>query len=106
MYSEETRLRMMAQELQARFERALSNNKTAANSGGYGLTAKQVRERLLKQNVNCAICQMSLEDRRWDIDHCHVAGPARGLLCHKCNSWLGQYEAMVEAVWAYLRQYV
>jgi hypothetical protein len=36
----------------------------------------------------CTICQETPE-RGLVIDHCHVTGKIRGVLCHHCNSGLG-----------------
>ena len=43
--------------------------------------------------------------RKLSIDHCHKTHQIRGLLCNKCNSWLGRIEDNIEAarrVLAYL----
>lgn len=38
----------------------------------------------------CAICKRPSQDRQnLLVDHCHVTGKVRGLLCFKCNTGLG-----------------
>jgi len=62
----------------------------------YGFNYKQYLE-LLKQQNNCCGnlgCQAKNPGApgrsRFYIDHCHVTGKIRGLLCHHCNLALGQ----------------
>ena len=43
-------------------------------------------EKLLAiQERRCAICGISLQHRQIHVDHDHVTGLVRGLLCWKCN---------------------
>jgi len=61
----------------------------------YGITLDKYNEMFNKQNGLCAICgkhQVELK-QRLQVDHCHKSEKVRGLLCPKCNSKLGQYEA-------------
>ena len=44
----------------------------------------------LKQNGVCAICgQPNQNGKRLFVDHCHITGKIRGLLCSFCNSGIG-----------------
>ena len=54
----------------------------------YGISL--VEYNILKQNQNniCAICKVK---KKLVVDHCHNSGKVRGLLCHKCNTGLGQF---------------
>jgi hypothetical protein len=49
---------------------------------------------LEEQEGRCAICRSDdvgwHRKDRWAVDHDHVTGKVRGLLCHHCNSLLGQ----------------
>lgn len=38
---------------------------------------------------SCAICGAT--DRRLDLDHCHISGKWRGLICQQCNVGLGMF---------------
>ena len=63
--------------------------------GTYGITAKQFYILLEAQDGKCAICRMQFS--RWgrnipNIDHDHITGRVRGLLCRKCNTGLGFFK--------------
>jgi len=53
----------------------------------YGITVKQYDELLEKQNQCCAICDKHASEfkTRLAVDHNHVTGEIRGLLCTYCN---------------------
>ncbi len=58
----------------------------------YGITEKDYYELFKKQNGVCGICGLkSTEvkaktiDTKLCVDHCHLTGKIRGLLCRKCN---------------------
>ena len=39
-----------------------------------------------RQGGVCAICKKKPDEGKpLCVDHCHVTGKVRGLLCHKCN---------------------
>lgn len=62
----------------------------------YGLTGDQYMEILANQDGHCAICPRV--DSGWatspflHVDHDHVTGEVRGLLCHPCNIAVGLVE--------------
>jgi hypothetical protein len=43
------------------------------------------------QNGRCAICDLEfcLEKRNWTVDHNHITGKVRNLLCNPCNKFIG-----------------
>lgn len=53
----------------------------------YGLTPEAYDALLLKQDGRCAICLRI--PKCFDVDHSHVTGAVRGLLCHGCNTAIG-----------------
>ncbi|HET9534581.1 MAG TPA: endonuclease VII domain-containing protein [Mesorhizobium sp.] len=56
----------------------------------YGISAADYAAMLARQGGRCAVCRRKPEPgRRLEVDHCHVTGQARGLLCHRCNTMLG-----------------
>jgi hypothetical protein len=47
------------------------------------------------QGGRCAIClQEPAEGKSLHVDHCHVSGVVRGLLCHQCNWYLGKVDSV------------
>ena len=58
----------------------------------YGITIEQYEEMVASQN-GCAVCgHYSENGSRLVVDHDHVTGKVRGLLCHNCNLTLGKFE--------------
>jgi len=59
----------------------------------YGVTLEEYEIRLQNQDYKCLICESvhdpSSPHKRLYIDHDHVSGKVRGLLCQRCNSALG-----------------
>lgn len=49
----------------------------------YGLTVEMVDAMREEQKGVCAICAKAM--KRECIDHCHITGRVRGLLCQRCN---------------------
>jgi hypothetical protein len=52
----------------------------------YGITEAEYRELKRASKGRCAICNRKA---RLVIDHDHITGKVRGLLCDKCNGGLG-----------------
>lgn len=59
----------------------------------FALTPEQYEAVLSAQAGRCAVCLGTQPNGRgtWHIDHCHVTGVVRGLLCHHCNVGLGNF---------------
>jgi hypothetical protein len=81
----------------------------------YGITLEQFEKMSEQQNHLCLICKKpETHTRRKDgkcflhVDHCHLTGKVRGLLCLNCNVGLGKFsdsrEMLLMAV-AYLESY-
>jgi hypothetical protein len=73
----------------------------------YGLTKEMFETMLVRQNNCCVICKKSEPGGRgmWHVDHSHLTGKIRGLLCAKCNQGLGYFndsKALLDAASAYL----
>ena len=63
------------------------------------LTGEQYAKMAREQNNRCAICyrmELAKNTRYLSIDHDHVTGEIRGLLCIKCNTILGMAGDNVE----------
>lgn len=72
----------------------------------FGITLADYAIMLASQEGLCAICRRTDTNRSLAVDHCHVTGRIRGLLCRFCNQALGilddDHERLVRAA-AYLR---
>ena len=55
----------------------------------YGISLVDYKFLLDKQEGRCAICREKPGKRKLSVDHDHVTGNVRGLLCSKCNSFIG-----------------
>ena len=61
----------------------------------YNLTIEQYDQMLQTQAGVCAICEQPCSTgRRLSVDHDHITGKIRGLLCTKCNIRLGMIESV------------
>lgn len=84
----------------------------------YGVTLEQYENTLAAQNGGCAICGNPEEaisgingdqsPRRLSVDHNHVSGRTRGLLCRACNQGLDVFKhnlALLEQAVVYLKMH-
>ena len=57
----------------------------------YGVSEEEYKTMFLKQNGNCLGCgtNQSKLKKALHVDHCHITGKVRGLLCATCNLALG-----------------
>jgi hypothetical protein len=56
----------------------------------YGITRAQYDALVAKQNGACAVCRKQLAPGVYThIDHDHVSGHVRGVLCRVCNTSIG-----------------
>ena len=62
----------------------------------YGITLAMVHEMVLQQEGRCAICLAELV--RQQVDHDHVTGKVRALLCQSCNCGLGSFRDSIETM--------
>lgn len=86
----------------------------------FGITEERFNEMLEHQNYACGICREPFEDeRRICIDHDHACCPVppngvsrscgrcvRGLLCVRCNTWLGWMDKYSKGADTYLQAYL
>jgi hypothetical protein len=76
----------------------------------YGITLADYEQMVYNQEQKCAICgnEDEVEGRRLAIDHCHLSGKVRGLLCGKCNRGLGLFndnQELLNKAISYLTKY-
>ena len=80
-------------------ERFARNQRRSLLKKRYGITPEQYDEIFKRQGGVCAICLAPPGDQgnRLAVDHCHSTGTVRGLLCFKCNTFLGRIDDSPEA---------
>lgn len=61
----------------------------------YGVTADDVIQMKAEQGGRCAICH---RDGPLVIDHDHLSGEVRGLLCNACNLGIGLFQESAAAL--------
>ena len=76
----------------------------------YGITLAQYRDRLAEQGGVCAICNTPevTAPNVFHVDHNHVTGAVRKLLCQKCNVAIGLLDddpERMEKAAAYIREH-
>jgi len=70
----------------------------------YGVDKKWFDMTLAEQGGACAICYTASpathagKGAAWHIDHDHVTGVVRGILCHHCNTALGGFKDDVDSL--------
>jgi Recombination endonuclease VII len=76
------------------------------------LTHKEYKNLFDKQGERCAICltddpsEADYRNNRFTIDHCHETHKVRGILCSKCNAFIGHFNdniKIIENAIAYLQ---
>lgn len=70
----------------------------------YGINSKQWQKMFDEQEGCCMICGRHQNEFKYRlaVDHCHITGKVRGLLCTSCNTKLGWFEKYKDLVNIYL----
>jgi DNA-directed RNA polymerase subunit RPC12/RpoP len=58
----------------------------------YGMTSREYEEMLKTQGGGCAVCGSKEKSSGRDylhVDHDHITGVVRSILCHRCNVTVG-----------------
>lgn len=82
-------------------ERAKAGDKRKHLRVAYGITPERLAALTKAQRDMCAICGVR-PPKSLQIDHCHKTGRIRGLLCFKCNVFIGHLEQKMAALPRYL----
>jgi hypothetical protein len=74
----------------------------------FGITLVQYNQMLADQGGVCAICGKAPKQYHLAVDHSHITGKVRMLLCLPCNKVLGYLEnaTWLAKAWAYLARFV
>jgi hypothetical protein len=70
----------------------------------YGLTIEQFEQMLEAQEGRCAICgefpyeELNGKTKKLAVDHDHITGKVRALLCSGCNGGLGLFRDNIETL--------
>ena len=75
----------------------------------YGITLNDYNEMFSNQSGCCAICgkHQSQENKALSVDHNHLTGEVRKLLCCKCNFLVGKIESnidIIDNIFSYLEE--
>lgn len=74
----------------------------------YKLSPTDYAAMVVTQAGRCAICNKDNEGKILCVDHDHVTGTVRGLVCRKCNLGLGCFDdsyTIIVAATAYLKKW-
>ena len=71
-------------------------NRAKKNGKLYGLSEEQYFELLDRAGGRCEVCQRA--EGRLCVDHCHVTGEVRGVLCSRCNTGVGMLGDCAEGI--------
>jgi len=70
-------------------------NRVQIRARRHNTTKEFLLNMLENQKNKCQICMEAL-DSKWAVDHCHLKGHIRGILCRRCNTGLGCFEDNIE----------
>jgi hypothetical protein len=77
----------------------------------YGIDKAELKQRIADQGGCCLIClkALNIDSKATNVDHDHLTGEVRGILCQPCNAALGLFDEdtdrMRRAI-AYLESYL
>ena len=96
----------VARRMRAKLETESKERNKAPNKPNF-LTAKQIREARKKFGNQCMICgKRPTLIKANAVDHCHVTGIIRGILCQTCNMGLGYFKEDIELLKSAVRYLV
>jgi len=78
--------------LEQREKYSYEHNRRANLKAHYGITPETYTDLLIRQGGGCAVCGSRKGNARTaclHVDHDHITGFVRGLLCSRCNTAFG-----------------
>lgn len=81
--------------LREHYRRMSSEDLRRQNLQRYGITLEDYESMLTQQGGGCVICGGRRGNKKTNVlhvDHDHVTGEVRGLLCGRCNTALGLFQ--------------
>lgn len=78
----------------ARYQTDKARRAAVEREKKFGISQAAFDALLLAQSGRCAICRSDKAGGRggFAVDHCHITGRVRGLLCTNCNNGLGRFK--------------
>jgi hypothetical protein len=77
----------------ARYKTIPDESRAASLKYYHGITIQQYESMAAAQDGVCYICNNTCPSgKRLAVDHCHVTGKIRKLLCTRCNNGLGNFK--------------
>ena len=67
-------------------------------SSKYGISLSDVEQKIKQQGNCCPICKTSLAENPYAVDHSHMTGKVREILCHSCNKGIGFFYESTESL--------
>jgi hypothetical protein len=61
----------------------------------YGITGDEFRKIIEEQGIRCPICTRNI-DKNLSVDHDHITGKIRGIICNDCNLAIGNAHSSPE----------
>jgi hypothetical protein len=79
--------------------RTAARQRSAKMRSRYGIDVDEYDALSERQCHACAICGERAQGESLDVDHDHVTGKVRGLLCRQCNQGLGLFKDDPTRLW-------
>lgn len=100
-YQKSTKGKKKHYEANKKYQQTKKGKDVLKDSGlrrAYGITLKQHKVMYLEQNGCCGICKQPIAYEKIYVDHRHSDGKIRGLVCCRCNSFVGFIEKYSELI--------
>lgn len=99
------------------YDKAYARRQRYKFKKSYGISLEDYELLQIQQNNSCAICKMpetKFNKRlncffKLSVDHDHLTGKVRGLLCHNCNAGIGNLRdniSLLENAVSYLKSFL